>query len=58
MIAVNVAKSKKNAFDTDFKVCESAEARICTECPLPNCIETKSGKCKRYQQELRRLKGK
>ena len=58
MIAVNVAKIKKNAFGTDFKVCESEEAKICTECPLPKCIETKSGNCERYRQELRRLKGK
>ncbi len=51
-----VPRQKNTEFDKDFKLASSAEARICTECPLP--ASACKGRCERYEREKRRLRGK
>lgn len=56
MLRPNLITRKANV-ESDFKLTSSEEAKICTECPLP-AKSCNKDRCKRFEEERRRLKAK
>lgn len=48
--------NKWNNDNDDIVINSSDEAKICLNCPYPKC--NKSGKCKYYEEEIKKIKKK